>query len=191
MKFGFEIFSDQLAPSHTFGTFGPAGTARVANAVVAGATQIDINGGAGTETLVKGDVFTITGVTTSKGVPMPFVVTDNYTAAAGAINGVKIYPAIPVAVAANTAIDVVAAPVGTQYSVSMAFHRDAFMFAARSLQTETSENSTISVAIDPITGIPLRLETWRDPQKSKRIWRFDVLYGCRTLRAELACCFHG
>lgn len=192
MKFGFEIFSDQLAPNHTFGTFGAAGeTPKVAANALAGATTIAVDGGNAAETLVRGDVFTIAGVKTAKGVLIPFVVLGNYAATSGAIAAVNIYPALPANVAHNAAITVVAPGSGTNYAISMAFHRDAFMFAARSLQTEQSENSTISVAIDPVTGIPLRLETWRDPVRSRRIWRFDVLFGVKTLRPELACRFHG
>ncbi len=193
MKFGFEIFADQLAPMHTFGTFA-ASTPKVNGAVAPGATTININGGSGGETLVKGDVFTIAGINSPKGRPLQFVFTGNYTASGGAINGVGIYPEAPAGGIPDTsAITIVkSSAVGaSQYATSLAFHRDAFMFAARSLQTEMSENSTISVAIDPVTGIPLRLETWREPGRSTRIWRFDVLFGVRALRPELACRFHG
>ena len=90
--------------------------------------------------------------------------------------------------AANTVIEDGAA---SDYAINIAFHRNAFMFAARTLDNEQSENSTISVATDPVTGIPLRLETWREPKVATRFWRFDILYGVKTLRPELAARLHG
>ena len=65
------------------------------------------------------------------------------------------------------------------------------MFAARTLANEESDSSTISVATDPITGIPLRLETWRKPEVATRFWRFDILYGVKTLRKAMAARLHG
>jgi hypothetical protein len=35
------------------------------------------------------------------------------------------------------------------------------------------------------------LETWRDPKFATRYWRFDVLYGYKLLRPELACRLRG
>jgi P22 coat protein - gene protein 5 len=193
MKFGFEIFADQLAPMHAFGTFASS-TPKVNGAVSPGAIVMNITGGSGAETIKKGDAFTIAGVVDPRGRPRQFVFIEDYVAAGGSANGVKFYPEAPLTGIPDTAAITIVKPAAvgaTQYATSMAFHRDAFMFAARSLQTEMSENSTISVAVDPVTGIPLRLETWREPGKSKRIWRFDILFGVRTLRPELSCRFHG
>ena len=188
-KFGFDTFSDQLAPLHTTGTFAEP---VVNGAVAAGATAMAVDGGAGTETLKAGDVFTVEGAVDSLGRSLQFVVLANVAAVGGAIGSVEFYPAAPAGGFANdAAITLIKPDAATQYAVNLAFHRDAFMFAARALATEQSENSTISVAADPMTGIPLRLETWREPKKAKRFWRFDILYGVKTLRRELAARLHG
>ncbi len=194
MKLGFNFYADQLAPLHTFGTFGAPGATPKVLSGIAGANFIDLTGGAGTETLVKGDLFTIDNVfKPGTRELLPFLVLANNVAASGDMVGVSIFPRLPVTVPLNTNIKVVApAALGsTTYTISLAFCRDAFLIAMRALAQEATEISTISVATDPVTGMPLRLETWRDARHSSRIWRFDSLFGVRTLRRELACRFHG
>lgn len=182
--YGLDTFADQMAPVHTHGT-AATDTLAVNGGAAAGATVIGIDGGAGTETLLKGDVFTIAGVAGQ------YVVTEDVAAVAGAFAQVKIYPALAGAAANDAAVTVVAPVSGGKYGVNLAFHRNAFMWAARTLSNEQSETSTIAVQTDPVTGIPLRLETWREPGKSKRFWRFDILYGVKTVRRELAARLHG
>lgn len=190
-KFGFDTFADQLALAHTFGTFA-SGSPLVNGAVLAGATTMNIDGGSAAETIKKGDVFTVAGVVDGLGRARQFVFTADGVATTGALAAATFYPAAPTGgFADNAALTIVKPGSGTQYAINLAFHRDAFMFAARSLAGEQSENSTISVAADPLTGIPLRLETWRDPKLAKRFWRFDLLYGVKTLRRELASRLHG
>lgn len=190
-KFGMDIFADQQSPMHTFGTFA-SGSPLVNGAVSAGAQTMNVDGGSAAETLKKGDVFTVAGCKDQSGALYQFVVLANATASTGAITGLTFYPKAPTGgFADNAAITVVKPGSGTQYAINMAFHRDAFMFAARALAAEQSENSTISVAVDPVSGIPLRLETWREPGKAKRLWRFDILFGVKTLRPELAARLHG
>jgi hypothetical protein len=55
------------------------------------------------------------------------------------------------------------------------------------------ENNTASISVqtDPVTGMPLRLSVWYDPKYSTRYWKFDVLYGVKTLRSELAAVLFG
>lgn len=190
-KFGFDIFADQQAPVHTPGTFCSVTTPAVNGALSAGATTMNVDGGSASETLKIGDVFTFAGLVDATGNKYQFVVTANATASSGAITGVTFYPALPAAVADNVVITFAKPASGTTYGMNLAFNRDAFMFAARPLVGESSENSTISVATDPVSGIPLRLETWRDPSKGTRQWRFDILVGWKTLRPELACRVHG
>jgi P22 coat protein - gene protein 5 len=194
MKIGFVFYADQLAPFHLNGSFGAYGATPKVAVGVAGASTIAVTGGAGTETLKRGDIFTIDGIITATGGrPMPFLVLDDYVAIGGDIPAVKIFPALPKTIPTNSNIKVVASQAfgAMDYAISLAFSRDAFLIAMRSLANEMSETSTITVAIDPVTGMPLRLETWRDPVHGTRHWRFDCLYGVRTLRRELACRLHG
>lgn len=190
-KFGFETFADQLMPRHTIGTAAAEETGAVKGAVLAGATSMVADGFTGTNTLKKGDIFTVADVNYDDGTARQFVVTKDAACVAGEVT-IEFYPAAPVGGFPNDkGLNFVEPSSGTSYAINLAFHRNAFMFAARTLTGESSEASTISVATDPVTGIPLRLETWRDPAKATRHWRFDILFGTRTLRPELAARMHG
>lgn len=181
--FGFDTYVDQLLSDHAFGSFAD-GSPTVDGIVAAGASVMNVTGGAGTETFRKGDLFTVADA------PGQYVVTKDATAEAGDVAGLAFYPPAPAGgFATGKAITVIAPVSGTAYANNLAFHRDAFAFVARPLfsgDTAVSESSTISVQSDPVSGIPLRLETWREPGQATRFWRFDILYGVQTLRPELA-----
>jgi len=184
-KFGFDTYMDQLVPTHTKGTLAAA-TAIAAKAIYAiGDTAItldDSGGGALTGTLVKGDRLTFAGDTTI------YTVTAAATAAANEID-IVISPALVAATADGTV-----ATIKDAWVPNLAFHRDAMVLAMRPLQnaeTVVNSNSVISVQTDPVSGIPLRLETWRDPKYSTQYWKFDVLYGVKLVRPELAAILFG
>ncbi len=178
-KFGLDTFSDQLIVDHTAGTLA-AGSPLVNGAVSAAATTMNIDGGSGTETIKAGDVFTVAGASGQ------YVFTADATASGGAITGAAFYPAAPTGGFADNAAITIAA----SHTPNLVFQKGAFALAVRSLNDSTvGENtaSDIAVQVDPITGLPLRLETWRSPSNATRYWRFDILYGIKTLRKELAC----
>ncbi|MER9652528.1 hypothetical protein NKJ26_03285 [Mesorhizobium sp. M0152] len=181
--YGFDNYSDQMVPKHTPGTAVDSALA-VNGAAAAGATSMAVDGAVGAATLVIGDVFVVAGVEGQ------YVVTETVAAAGGAFPQVKFLPKLKGNAADNAAVTF-EGNVGTPYTVNLSFQKNAFMWAARTLSDEASESSTISVATDPVTGIPLRLETWRDPGKSSRIWRFDILFGAKTIREALAVRHHG
>ena len=71
--------------------------------------------------------------------------------------------------------------------VNLAFHRDAFAYATRPLAQLTSEvsfGSQISSMQDPKTGLVMRLEVSR--QHKQVVWEFDILWGVKLVRPELA-----
>ncbi len=177
--FGLETFADQLVPLHTSGTMG--GTPLTNGVIAAGIALLDIDGTTGTNTLVKGDIITIDTVVDVNGNLIPFVVTADIAAVAGAFTGIGISPPAP----SGGIGDGLAVTLIATHTPNLVFHKDAFNLTMRTLANEESENSTISSQADPISGIPLRLETWRDPKFATRYWRFDVLYGVKTLRPEL------
>lgn len=174
----FDIYADQLVSSHAVGTFA-AGAPLVNGAVAAEATTMAVNGGSGTETILEGDIFTVAGA------PGQYVCTAKATAAAGAIAALSFYPEAP----AGGFADKAAVTILGNHTPNLAFHRDAFALVMRPIADDTiiaSESSTIAVQTDPVSGIPLRLETWRESKYARRQWRFDILYGVKTLRPELA-----
>jgi hypothetical protein len=185
--FQFETYSDQLMPYHECGTF--IGTNPVAGAVSAGGNRITISGGSGAETIRAGDLFTVAGVhrqfVVCKGDDPDKTDDENsvFTASGGRIENLKFYPPTPIPIQANAAVTLQGSHVP-----NLGFRRDAFALAVRPLADDEipSESSTISTQTDPLSGISLRLETWRTSEKATRYWRFDILYGVKTIRPELA-----
>lgn len=177
-KLGFDWFMDQLVPTHTRGTIsdGTNPAALVNGALTAGVKTMNIDSTTLTGTLVTGDVFTFAGHSQT------YVVTNGtLTASGNAIAGVQFEPALAVGVADNTAITFK----GT-HVVNLAFHRDAFAFATRPLETVGQGlGSLIQSAVDPQTGLTLRLEISREHKRTR--FSYDILWGVKLVRAELAC----
>jgi len=184
--FGLDTYIDQLIPKHTSGTLTAANDIAAKAIYAIGTTAItldDSGGGALTETLVQGDKITFAGDSTI------YTVTADATAAANEI-AITIFPGLAVATADGT----VATVSDSGWVPNLCFHRDAMCLAMRPLQDAdemTSESSTIVVQTDPVSGIPLRMETWRSPSYSTRYWKFDVLYGVKLLRPELCAILFG
>lgn len=175
---GFDIYADQLIAIHAAGNFDD-GSCAVNGDVAAGATTMNLTGGADTGTVKIGDVFTVDGA------PGQYVFTAAKSATGGAITGATFAPAAPAGGFASGAVVTITAT----HVPNLAFHRSAFALVMRPLTDPgviQTENSTVAVQVDPISGISLRLESWRKPEFASRQWRFDILYGVKTIRPELA-----
>ncbi len=166
---GFDWHYDQQVPTHTTGL---AGTVLVDQADVAiGDTLVHFDGI--TTIATVGDVFTVAGDT------------QQYTVVvAGALStndgDMTVHPPVKVAWDDSAALTIVASHV-----VNLAFHRDAFAFATRPLEVPgDGMGSIIRSAVDPVSGLTLRLEVSRQHKRTR--WSFDILYGCKLVRAELA-----
>lgn len=178
-KLGFDWFMDQQIPTHT-STALTAGAATVNGAQAAGAGSTDggrtgtvsINKATNAANLVKGDIITIAGD------PQTYVVTANTTLAVGN-TAVPIAPALQKATVGGEAVTLKASHV-----VNLAFHPDAFAFASRPLQSSAANSDKIMSVADPVSGVVLRLELIR--QNKQDYFEFDVLYGAKCVRPELA-----
>lgn len=176
--YNFDIYSDQLVPYHNAGTFADVPAAAVNSAVAAGATTMNMDGGSGSETIKDGDLFTVDGVAGQ------YVFTADKTATTGAITGATFTPAAPTGgFPDNAKITIIGSHVP-----NLAFNRNAFALAVRRIDdTEfPSESSTIVTQTDPVSKLTLRLETWRKSGAAARKWRFDILFGVKLLRPDLA-----
>lgn len=173
-KYGFDFFSDQQVKEHTVGaTTGTAIAIDNGPGYAAGDETIHVDGL--TAAFVVGDLFTIAGNTTQ------YTVT-----AAGALavadQDITISPPLAAAAANDAVITVIGSHVA-----NLAFHRDAFAFAMRPLAQTTQSmqlGSQILSLTDPLTGITLRLEVTRVHKAVT--WEFDVLYGGKLVRHQLA-----
>lgn len=167
-KFGIDWVADDHVRTHTAGT----GTGYLVNngaGYAIGSTTIAADTGSGT--IIVGDIITFAGHSQT------YVVTTALSA-----GSLAIYPGLKAAVADDAAITLKATHV-----MNLAFHRDAFAFATRPLQGETEGyqlGSNIMTMQDPLTGLVLRLEVSR--QHKQVVWEFDILWGAKLVRPELA-----
>ncbi len=174
-KFGLDWVADDAVPTHTAGSLSATG-AVVASAALAGASSIKISSASAQGNILKGDIFTIAGDTQT------YVVQQTVSAiTSGAQFAISFDPPLKANVS-NEAITIK----GT-HVVNLVFHRDAFAFANRPLVQSTQDmalGSRIMSMTDPQTGITLRLEVSR--QYKQVTWEFDILWGAKLVRPELA-----
>lgn len=169
-KVGFDWYSDQQVLTHT-STPLSAGACTVNGVNAAGSKTVSIAKATNTSPLVVGDILTIAG--------NQYAVTAAVTLAVGNTN-VSIYPGLKAATAGGETVTLAASHVA-----NLAFHRDAIAFATRPL-LEVSHPSVISQsAVDPVSGIGLRLQITREYQRTR--FAYDILYGGQVVRPELGC----
>jgi hypothetical protein len=149
----------------------------------------------GTGAMVVGDVFTIADVfavhpetKVSTGILQQFVVTEAYAGGGGTI---KISPAIVASgatqnVSNGAANDKQLTFIGTAsstYGQSMVYHKDAFTFATADLVMPKGVDFAAREVYD---GISIRVVRQYDINNDAFPCRLDVLYGYKTIRAQLA-----
>jgi hypothetical protein len=149
----------------------------------------------GTGAMVVGDVFTIADVfavhpetKVSTGILQQFVVTEAYSGGGGTI---KISPAIVASgatqnVSNGAANDKQLTFVGaasSTYGQSMVYHKDAFTFATADLVMPKGVDFAAREVYD---GISIRVVRQYDINNDAFPCRLDVLYGYKTIRAQLA-----
>ena len=142
---------------------------KLAAAADAGDTSLKITGTALTGKFVQGDLLKIADKT--------YVVTEESpVAASNAIDGVKVYPAVP-ALAQNTPVTFI-----PSHTANLAFHPLAFAFVTRPLTSPGGVESYVT----HYNGISLRVVRGYDMQHKREMLSMDVLYGFKTLYPELA-----
>ena len=163
-----------------------------------GASTIAITG-TGTQTIKKGDVFTINGVYSvnpqtreSTGSLQQFVVTEDVTASGGAYAAVKISPAIYTSSHALATVssfpqagDTITFLGGasTQYPQNLVYHRDAIAFATADLLMPQG----VDMASRQVhNGISMRVVRQYDINNDRMPCRIDVLYGYNVIRPQMA-----
>jgi len=195
-KYGIDWMSDDAVLTHTAGTLdnGTIAAANVNNGAgyAIGASSVNIDETSLTGTIVLGDVISFAGhsqtycvienTSSAEYSGAGDVTTGVYTAASNAITGLSFYPALVAAVADNEVMTLTATHV-----VNMVMHRDAMAYATRPLavaSTDLELGSKIQSMQDPVTGLILRLEVSR--QHKQVVWEFDILWGSKLVRPELA-----
>jgi len=190
---GFDWSENTMMPSHTRGSADASWVCNTSTGITSGSSTITITGGGGTSSV--GDVFTIAGVFSvhpetkvSTGVLQQFVVTAG-VAAVGRLMSLS-----PVTSVATQNITIVGAGSGkavvwggtasTAVQTSLLFQKDAFAFATADLVMPQGVDFARREVQD---GISMRIVRAYDINNDQFPCRLDVLYGYKTIRAELAC----
>ena len=190
-----EINMSQSIKQHTTGTRTGAHTVTT-TVSTQGATTIAITG-TGTQTIKKGDVFTIAGVYAvnpqtreTTGSLQQFVVTADASGSSTAT--VTVSPAIYTATNALATVDsfpvsgavvTMLGSASSQYAQNLVYHRDAITFATADLLLPNGVDMA-SRAVH--NGISLRVVRQYDINNDRMPCRIDVLYGYAAIRPVTA-----
>lgn len=194
---GFDMYESTHVSDHTTGTAAKT-TGYLSNGATQSGATITVD--TGTTSFLVGDVITFAGVfdvhpetKVSTGVLKQFVITANSGTSATSL---AISPAIVATgakqnvsntVADNSAVVKVGAGASELLNSSMAFHKDAFTFATADLVLPKGVDMASRQVYDGISLRFVRDYTIADDQFPAR---FDVLYGSKAIRPELACRIH-
>lgn len=170
-KLGFDWYLDQNVTSYTPGTGWVTGWAASTVGGAVGDTTLNILNATASGTIKVGDIFSNGGY--------DYVITAAATASATVAVAVEFYPGLQATIATGDAVTVV----GATYDVNLAFHRDAFAWASRPLADIQGLGNSMISAVDPVTGVALRLEVSR--QYKQTTFSYDVLGGANVIRREL------
>lgn len=190
-----DIYENTLLPSQATGTAASATGYTVNGAVTAnGSSSVVL--AAGATTFKKGDIFTVVGCNrvhpetkADTGTLQQFVVTADYAGGAGTLSfAPAIYTTtgrqnVVAAGMANGAALVKVGGASAVYKPSLAFHKNAFTFATADLPMPEGVDFAAREVYDGISMSLVRAFTIADRSFPCRI---DVLYGYKTIRAQLA-----
>lgn len=195
---GFDWGENTLLPSHLRGAGDAAYVVNTSTGITSGTATITV--ATGTGTILKGDVFTVAGVfevhpetKVSTGRLQQFVATVDFAGGAGAVS---VSPT-PITSGGRQNISIVGAGAGkavvifgtlsTAVQTGLAFQKGAFAFATADLVMPSGVDFAAREVMD---GISMRIVRAYDINNDKFPCRLDVLYGYKTLRAQLAARYH-
>ena len=195
-----DIYMDQNVANHTTGAFTAGATPLMNGATVTAATSLVTNGWSGSNTVKKGDIFTVaavnqvnpmSGVSTGNlrnfaltadnadtGSDMTLAVTPTISwVASGPYNNID---ALPLTTAALTFVGTAS----SVYPQNLIFCPEAFCLVT--LPIEMPANVWGARETDTDAGISIRVVKQYDIETDDEVIRMDVLYGMKTLYPELA-----
>jgi coat protein Gp5 len=181
VRYGMEIFSNQNVQTHTPGTVvtGADQAGAVVGAHAAGSATLAVGSFAATETFKAGDSFVITGFT------QRYAVTADVTLSGGAAT-LAISPPLKDALAGSEVVTVRVQGASNRKE-NLAFHRNAFALATAPLSEMGNElGAKIATLVSPDGTITLRSRVFYMPDVSEVRVALDILYGVKTLDANLA-----
>jgi hypothetical protein len=192
-----DIYENTLLASQTTGTALSVTTYTVNGAVTTnGSTAVTV-ASAGSTTFKKGDVFTVAGCNrvhpeskADTGALQQFVVTADYAGGAGSLSfSPAIYTTggrqnVTAGGLPNGAALVKVGGASAVYRPSLAYHKDAFTFVSADLEDVSKYGAW--GAREVMDGVSMRIARQYDISTDNIPCRIDVLYGYKTIRAQLA-----
>jgi hypothetical protein len=189
------IYENTLLASQTTGT-APSTTLYTVNGAVTANGSAAVTVQTGTATFKKGDVFTVAGCNrvhpetkADTGALQQFVVTTDYAGGAGSLAfAPAIYTTgglqnVTAGGMPNAGALVKVGGASAVYRPSLAFHKDAFTFATADLVMPQGVDFSAREVFD---GLSMRIVRQYAISSDTLPCRIDVLYGYKTLRAQLA-----
>jgi hypothetical protein len=189
------IYENTLLASQTTGT-APSATLYTVNGAVTANGSAAVTVQTGTATFKKGDVFTVAGCNrvhpetkADTGALQQFVVTTDYAGGAGSLAfAPAIYTTgglqnVTAGGMPNAGALVKVGGASAVYRPSLAFHKDAFTFATADLVMPQGVDFSAREVFD---GLSMRIVRQYAISSDTLPCRIDVLYGYKTLRAQLA-----
>ena len=191
-----EVAMSQSIASHTTGAWGTTITS-TGTVATQGQATLPISFTGSSKTWKEGDVFTVASVyavnpqtRVSTGSLQQFVVTADLTASStGTLNvapamytsgALQTIDSFPQASAAVTMLGTAS----TIYPQNLVYHRDAIAFATADLLMPRGVHEAMR---KDHNGISVRIVTQYDINNDRMPTRFDVLYGYKVVRPEMAC----
>lgn len=169
---GMDWYMDQNIKEHEAGTAQAIAALAINGAVEEGASTMALSGGAGSETLLAGDIFTVAGAKGS------FTVLEDATAAGGAFTGVKFAPEAP----AGGFPDKAAITVAASHVANVAFTREAIALAVVPLELP---QGNANAAYQSYNGMGVRVVYGYDMQNKTDMISFDMLMGAKVIDPRL------
>jgi hypothetical protein len=176
-KLGALWVMDQNVPSFTAGAAAVSFIVKASTAHAIGVKTITTTTG-GTAAMFAGDVITFAGDTQT------YVLSAAASRSGGGDMTVYIEPALKIALVGGETITIKATR-----RVNLLFHRDALAFASRPLADASAGLGNFQSAVDPISGIALRLEMSREHKRTR--YSYDILCGVGCPRPELGAVLAG
>lgn len=193
---GFDFFENTLLNNQTTGS-AAATTGYTVNGAVTTNGSAAMTVQTGSTTFKKGDIFTVAGCNrvhpetkADTGTLQQFVVTADYAGGAGSVTfAPAIYTStgrqnVTAGGLPNSGAIVKIGAANGIYKPSLAYHKDAFAFATADLIDVSKYGAWGSRQV--MDGISMRIARQYDINYDTLPCRLDVLYGYKTLRAQLA-----
>lgn len=176
-KLGIDWYMNQNITAGVFtpGTAAASGYIASTNSGAIGQSTLNVLNATATGLLNIGDIFTLVADTQAQ----QYVITAVATVCATAQKVIAFRP--PLKTTVNTGATLVF--VSVAYVPNLVFHRDAFAWASRPLESDVDPQDFSSIT-DNISGLTLRIEKVR--QNKQTVYSYDILGGANLIRPELA-----